>query len=163
MLVGPAGETRLSTLQPKRGSATNDASEFRRAIAPPTRLVTPLPAELVYDIAGKGYTRFRAIVGFDDQLPPERHRPSVRFFVFKDTPDPERLVRVAAGDAGDAAVRIRMDSADPAVFEIHAGQEAVARRSRRLAARDARTGDRAKGLADLFWAIAMQPEFQFIY
>ena len=158
VLVGAAGETRLSTLQPKSGRAKNvqviSGGEPRR-----DALVTPMPAELVYDIAGKGYTRFQAIVGFDDQCLQNDIGPAVRFFVFKDTPDPERLVRV------QSAMPVTPPSAKgrliPIVFEYMLGREPSAQEQK--FAGEMLATDRAKGLADLLWAIAMQPEFQFIY
>jgi hypothetical protein len=188
VLVGAAGETRLSTLEPKRGRATKidvkSGGEIRR-----DAMLTSLPAELTYDIAGKGYTRFRAIVGFDDQCLQNDIGPAVRFFVFNAAPDLERLVRVEPAMPVTPPLSAPFDPslnppanpslnppANPSrnppankdrvistVFEFMLGRS-PSRQEKTLAERML-GGDqvKAEGLADLLWAIAMQPEFQLIY
>jgi hypothetical protein len=167
-LEGAGGETRLSTLEAKRGRATKvevkSGGEIRREA-----MLTPLPAELVYDIAGKGYTRFRAIVGFDDQCLQNDIGPAVRFFVFNTAPDLERLVRVQpampvapplASPFDPSPNKARVIST---VFEFMLDRQ-PSRQEKTLAEKMLGAGQvTAEGLADLLWAIAMQPEFQLIY
>jgi hypothetical protein len=157
VLVGPAGEIRLSTLQPKSGVANATRVNSGDALA------AMLPSELIYDIGGKGYTRFRAIVGFDDRCLQNDIGPSVRFFVFKETPDPERLVRVAPAMpvTPPLTAPFTNDRVISTVFESMLGRPASAQ-EKKLAGEMLAT-DRVKGLADLLWAIAMQAEFQLIY
>jgi hypothetical protein len=126
-------------------------------------LAAALPSELVYDIGGRGYTRFRAIVGFDERCLQNDIGPSVRFFVFKTAPDPERLVRVAPAMPVTPPLTTPFTSGHviSTVFEYMLGRPASAQ-ERKLAGEMLAT-DRVRGLADLLWAIAMQAEFQLIY
>jgi Protein of unknown function (DUF1549)/Protein of unknown function (DUF1553)/Planctomycete cytochrome C len=164
VLVGAGGETRLSTLQPKHGRATKvdvkSGGEIRR-----DAILTALPAELVYDIAGKGYTRFRAIVGFDDQCLQNDIGPAVRFFVFNVGPDLERLVRVqpAMPVTPPLSAPFSTEHVISTVFEFMLDRQPSVR-EKTLAESMLGAGPvKAEGLADLLWAIAMQPEFQLIY
>ena len=43
------------------------------------------------DIEGKGFTRFRARAMIDDKSRTSDISPAVRFFVFNEKPDPDRL------------------------------------------------------------------------
>ena len=167
MLVSPTGETPLNTLTPKSGEAVK-ATVKSGGDVHANVLIAHLPStELVYDIAGLGYTRFKATVGFDDQCLQNDIGPGVRFFVFQEKPDPERLVRV------DPAMPVTPPLAAPfsdselisTVFQYMLDRSPSARENKlaaeTLAANENRT--RAQGLADLLWAVAMQPEFQLIY
>ncbi len=164
VLVGPGGEMRLSTLDPKHGRLTKGEVKFG---GEPRRdaILTAFPAELIYDIKGKGYTRFRAIVGFDDQSLRNDIGPAARFFVFKETPDLERLVRVQGAMPVEPPLsapytRERVIST---VFEFMLNRQ-PSRQERQLAAKMLGDGQvKPEGLADLLWAIAMQPEFQLVY
>ena len=49
---------------------------------PIAALITPLPSQQVIDLDGKGYTRFRATAGVDQQSLPNEINPHVRFLVF---------------------------------------------------------------------------------
>jgi hypothetical protein len=157
VLIGPSGETRLSTLRPKRGVAKVTQVNSGDALA------TPLPSELVYDIGGRGYSRFHAIVGLEERCLQNDIGPSVRFFVFKETPDSERLVRVdpAMPVTPPLVPPFTSDRVVSTVFEYMLGRQPSAQ-ERKLAS-EMLGADRVKGLADLLWAIAMQAEFQFIY
>ena len=57
------------------------------------------PSVLVYDIAGKGFTRFRGVVGLENARADigSTLNPQVRFFVFDAAPDMERLIPPAPG------------------------------------------------------------------
>ena len=166
MLDGPAGQTSLNSLTPKSGRATNavvkSGGEVRTDV-----LITPLPTELVYDIAGKGYTRFRAIVSFDDQCLQNDIGPAVRFFVFKEKPDPERLVRVEPGMpvAPPLSKPFTESQLVSTVFEYMLGR-APSQQEHKLAVETLASNQKSikpEGLADFLWAVAMQPEFQLIY
>jgi hypothetical protein len=160
-LAGPSGVTRLADL-------TGSASLERRPLeikseSFPDALVAPVPARLVYDIAGKGFTRFRATVGVDKSSVRDDIGPRVRFFVFSDEPDPDQLVRVRpetpvpvnrfprAPDALVSHLYLHALSRKPAEGEVRAAREFV-------------EGDKltAGGLQDLLWSVFMSPEFQFI-
>jgi hypothetical protein len=164
VLVGPEGETRLSTLEPKHGRVTKNDVKFGGETRHDA-IVTTFPAELMYDIRGKGYTRFQAIVGFDDQSLHNDIGPSARFFVFKKSPDLERLVRVEPRMPIEPplAAPLNKDRVISTVFEFMLGRQ-PSRQEQKLAGNmlgDAQV--KPEGLADLLWAIAMQPEFQLMY
>jgi len=68
-LVGPSGVTPLSALKPLDASGLrDDHSELRIAGVPETNvpaLRVKLSSVVVYDIAGKGFTRFKAAPGHE--------------------------------------------------------------------------------------------------
>ncbi len=116
--------------------------------------------EIVERIAGKGYTRFRAVVGVEAASIQSDIGPAVRFFVFAEKPDFERLARVEpetptgapkgpfAGDALVSRVFLHALGREPQSAERRLAKELLANEG---------------GLADLMWCVAMLPEFQLIY
>lgn len=120
------------------------------------------PSEFVLDIEGKGYTRFRAIVGVEEESLASDISPRIRFFVFPAAPDMERLVRVT----GDVPVDpphgpFTAESLTERIYRHALGRrpndgEAI------LARRLLSGGNRPDGLADLLWCVTMLPEFQVI-
>ena len=159
-LVGPAGATRLSQLA-TGGSVEHRPIQIKSETFADT-LVTPVPSRLVYDIAGKGYTRFRATVGVDKSSVRDDIGPRVRFFVFSEEPDPDQLVRV------------KPETPLPAPNFPHGADGLIALLYRSALSRDPDPGElrtaRAflspkptrDGLQDLLWSVFMSPEFQFI-
>jgi hypothetical protein len=128
------------------------------------------PSVVVYDVAGKGFTRFRGIIGLEN---PQSEigstlNPQIRFFVFNAEPNVERLVPPAPGpplpapspvtDAGQAIDRVFWHALGrpPSAAERGVAADAL---------RDPSRGSRPspQGLADLLWAVTMKPEFQLIY
>ena len=130
---------------------------------PAAALITPLPSQQVIDIAGKGYTHFRATAGVDQQSLPNEINPHVRFMVFTQQPDPHRLVRVE----GEPPVPVSTQTAagDKLIAQIY--RYALARdplpAERRVAKEFLKERRPAEGLQDLLWAIFLSPEFQYIY
>ena len=49
---------------------------------------------MVWNIAGKGFTRFRAQAAIDERSRKSDIGPAVRFFVFTEKPNPDRLIRL---------------------------------------------------------------------
>ncbi len=124
------------------------------------------PSQLVYDISGKGLTRLRGFVNIENTEVTSDINPQIRFLIFKDQPDPERLTPVAS------------EAPLPALPVLHTPSEAVDRVFRyalgrppspaeRHASLEAITGPAGtispEGLADLLWAVLVKPEFQLIY
>jgi hypothetical protein len=166
--VGPAGVTPLASVTPMDGSGLRTGSgPIAVTGAPAATAATAVtggtagsgsaaggirvknPSVVVYDVAGKGFTRFRGIIGLEN---PQSEigstlNPQIRFFVFNAEPNVERLVPPAPGpplpapspvtDAGQAIDR---------VFWHALGRPPS-----------------PQGLADLLWAVTMKPEFQLIY
>ncbi|MSV28463.1 MAG: DUF1549 domain-containing protein [Bryobacterales bacterium] len=116
--------------------------------------------EIVHRIGGKGYTRFRAVVGVEAASIQSDIGPDVRFFVFSGKPDFERLVRVEPETpTGAPKGPFEGDALVSRVYSHALGREPQAaerRLARELLANEG-------GLADLIWCVTMLPEFQLIY
>jgi hypothetical protein len=164
-LEGASGTTPLSSLTPR------DNAGLRRGSGPSLDGVrVKNPSVLVYDIAGKGFTRFRAVAGIEN--PKEQIgstlNPQIRFYVFDTEPDMEHLIPPAPGmPLPPAPVVTTTTAAIDRVFWSAVGRapSAAERRAAEEALRDPSRGTRpsAQGLADLLWAVTMKPEFQLIY
>jgi hypothetical protein len=128
------------------------------------------PSRLVFDIGGKGFTRFYGMVGFENSAGEigSTLNPQVRFFVFDGEPDPERVVPPVPGSPLPARPPLEtVDAAIDHVFWSALGRSPSAeeRRIAEAALRDPEHPGRPspEGLADLLWAVMMKPEFQLIY
>jgi hypothetical protein len=129
-LIGPSGSTRLADAAPGA-----------------------VPSERVYNLAGKGYTRFRAVALVDDRSKQSDINPRVRFFVFDQPPDPEQLVRAPFAGQGAALSLPRLYrhvyGRDPNPAELRIAREFLA--------------EGAEGLEDLLWSLFLSPEFQYLH
>jgi hypothetical protein len=170
-LVGPSGATPLSSLEPEDPSGIRAGSDpIAVAGANGSGVRVKNPSVLVYDIAGKGFTRFRGIIGIENRTSDigSTLNPQIRFYVFDAAPDMDGLLPPASGTPMPgppalSSVRAIVDR----VF-IHAlGREPSAeeRSIAEAALRDPSGGAKpsADGLADLLWALLMKPEFELIY
>jgi hypothetical protein len=121
-----------------------------------------LPSEQVFDIAGKGYTRFQATVGVEESCLASDINPRVRFFAFREKPDMERLLRAKA----ETPVPPPPGTFTTASLIARLYQHALGRAAtpaEQAVARDllgAKPG--VDGLADLIWALTALPEFQLL-
>jgi hypothetical protein len=159
-LSGPGGSVKLADLPVKAAPERRTLQIKEEAF--PNAMIAPVPSRLVYDIEGKGYTRFRATAGVDRSSVRDDIGPRVRFFVFREEPDPEQLVRVnpnapfpapefpLSTDALIARVYRCAVARDPAAAELAAAREFL------------RPAPTAEGLQDLLWSVFLSPEFQFI-
>ncbi len=180
---GPAGRTELADLKPE-----NPAGIRTGSVAPPLQpvILTPgasppvsfgldgdgvkvkAPSRVVYDITGKGFTRFYGLIGVENKVISSDLSPDLRFMIFDHEPDTERLTPVTPGSpvAPPPALKTSKDVVDR-VFRYALGRApSSAERDAALSALfDAGHPDRvsAEGLADLLWAVLMKPEFQLIY
>jgi hypothetical protein len=126
------------------------------------------PSRLVYDIAGRGFARFKGIVGLEHQSALSQGETVLgRFLIFDIEPDMDRLVPPAPGTPLPPPPRFR--SAGEVVDWIfwYALGRAASSEERSIAEsalRDSSRSDRlsAEGLADLLWSIVMKPEFQLV-
>ena len=144
--------------QPSSQVANDDAVRVR----PPSRLV--------YDLAGRGFTRFRGSIALDNPRSEigATLNPAVRFFVFDVEPNMDRLLPPSPQPplAPGSPITTVAEAVDR-VF-LHALGRAPSPVERRLAASAIADPARpeqvsADGLADLLWALMMMPEFQLIY
>ena len=129
------------------------------------------PSRLVYDISGRGFTRFRGSIALDNPRSEigSTLNPAVRFFVFDGraqhgSPAAAGAAAAAAGRA-DARDRRAKPSTACSCTRSAARPRLAERRLAVSAISDpARAGrPSADGLADLLWALLMKPEFQLIY
>ena len=164
LLVGDTGSVPLSSLAPR------DAAGLRAGERDPGGGVrVKNPSALVYDIAGKGFTRLRGRI-FSDNATAEigsTLNPQLRFYVFDKAPNVEMLIPPVPGTPLPAPPPVTtIDGAIDRVFGYALGRapSAAERRSAQAALQRSGGGPRpsAEGLADLLWAITMTPEFQFI-
>ena len=162
-LVGPNGATPVSSLKPRESSGLRAATD-RSAGGLPVKT----PSTVMYDISGMGYTRLRGEVRLENRTITSDISPQIRFFIFLQQPNMERLTPVApetplpAGPALKTAAEV-VDR----VFWYALGRAPsdAERRVSQEALTDPGHPDRlsADGLADLLWAVMMKPEFQLVY
>ena len=128
------------------------------------------PSRLVYDIAGRGFARFRGSIALDNPRSEigATLNPAVRFYVFDVEPNMDRLLPPSTQlPLAPGPPLTTVAEAVDRVF-LHALGRAPSPVERRLAASAIADPARpeqvsADGLADLLWALMMMPEFQLIY
>jgi hypothetical protein len=123
---------------------------------PGTRLVVP--------IGGLGYVRMRGRVALDDRSTSDDIEGAVRFFVFGEQPDRERLVRVSGPPPAPAPPPL--GSVDEAGERLYL--QLLARKPNPAEARIVKNyfagGKLAPAaLEDLLWSLLLHPEFQYLY
>lgn len=161
-LAGPKGKTRVADLpsisKPKAGALTADKVKHDGAI------LAPVGALIMYPIEGLGFTRLTGAAGVDDNARSSDINPNVRFFVFTEKPDLERLLRVS----GEPPIANPEPSRDPKVLIDELFWEALSRQpnpreaeiAMKLLARDGKLTE--GGLADFIWSLILHPEFQYV-
>ncbi len=191
---GPNGRTELADLKPEDGSGLRVPPIASPVTAPPppppVRValslnagITPppvsfaldgdgvrvkTPSRLVYDISGKGFTRFYGFVGVENKAITSDLGPHVRFMIFDREPDLERLTPITSETPLPAppALTTSRDVVER-VFRYALGRapSGAERDAAQSALFSAAHPDQvsAEGLADLLWAVLMKPEFQLIY
>jgi hypothetical protein len=147
-----------------------DGSGVRGAAATATRLPVKNDSRLVYDIAGRGFTRLRGALDLDNDRAEvgSTLNPSLRFFVFATEPNMNRLLPPSPEPPMPAAAPV---TTVPAIVDrifwsaLGRAPSAAERRTAEAAIADpARPGKASAGaVADLLWAVLMKPEFQLIY
>jgi mono/diheme cytochrome c family protein len=170
-LIGPNGSTPLSALKPVESSGLRDdvspitITGVSEKDVPAIRV--KLSSVLVYDIAGKGFTRFKGAPGHEALPLSQGESVLARFFVFDQKPGMDRLVPpnpempLPAGPV----VRTAAEAVDRVYwYALGRAPSAAERRVAEAALRDpARPSNpSADGLADLLWSVMMTPEFQLI-
>jgi len=160
---GPQGAVPLASLKPLDPSGLRDSTADS---ADGVRV--KFPSMLVYDIAGKGFTTFRGQVGIENREITSELNPRLRFFVFEQEPNLERLTPVAPETPLPPGPEIK--TARQAVDRVFWYALGRAPSPQERAAAEAAVSDpahparpSAEGLADLLWAVLMKPEFQLIY
>ena len=159
-LIGPGGTVvRLSSLRP----IENGELRTSEAVGDSVRVKTP--SRLVFDIESKGFTKMRGEVAIENKEITSDLNPQIRFLIFEQEPNMERLTPVLADTPlPPPAVLDGAKQVVDRVFEYALGR-APSTAERRTADNALRSSDHpsAEGLADLLWAILMTPEFQLIH
>lgn len=160
-LEGPAGKVALSSLKTQSKFKQTTFTLFKDKLQLPV-LTAPIPNEIVFDIAGQGYTRFRATLAMDERVNDSEISAAIRAFVF-DEPANERKLVAVKGDTPLPRPR-PVSGAAQNVTQLY--RHALGRLP---TADEARVGigligekPTRPGLEDLLWALLMSPEFQFI-
>ncbi len=158
--IGPNGETPLSALKPADETGLRDGKS-------PTSLPVKFPSVLVYDIAGRGFTRLRGTPGMEDVPLVQGENVRARFFVFDQRPSMDRLVPPDAATPLEEAKALK--TIPQVVDRVYwyalsrapsVGERRVAESALEESAHPGHPS--ADGLADLLWAVLMTPEFQLI-
>lgn len=157
-LSGPGGSARLADLLP---DAPRKAIQPRNAPAGEA-VIGPVPSRMTVDLAGKSFTRFRAAVAVDQSCLISEINPRVRFFVFREEPDPRLLVRIMGDPPAPRAWK--PETVEQTIDMLY--RHAVSRPpqpAESTAARDFFNGKlSADGLEDLLWSVFLSPEFEYI-
>src|SRR5262245_4917919 len=171
-LIGADGvATPLSTLVPVDGSAVRSGSGEavidNQAFQSAVRVKTP--SRLVYDITGRGFVRFRGVVGLEHVSRLAQGETILgRFLIFGTEPDMDRLVPPTP--ATPLPPGPRLTRATDVVDRIYwyalgrapsADERAIALEALVDATRPGRVSP--EGVADLLWAVMVKPEFQLIF
>jgi putative membrane-bound dehydrogenase-like protein len=129
VLVGANGETKLGELKAKSTSTgwgnlginkNAGGGEMKIGGKPVTGFGVHAPSLLVYDIEGKGFTRFKAKGGVDNGGTDQNGGTSVQFYVFTEKPP----AMLTSGGEGGAGARGVAPEDSVAMMEIAEGTEA---------------------------------------
>lgn len=173
VLQGPDGKVALSSLKPvesdglRQGAGPIQIDGVQRG-GKHDAVRVKLASLVVYDLSGRGFTRFHAAPGFEPMALAQGENVKARFFVFDKQPDMDRLVPPLPGMPIAPASPVKtVKEATDWVFAYALGR-APSPAERRIAEATitdpAHPGQiSADGLADLLWAVLMKPEFQLIY
>ncbi len=168
-LIGPGGTIPLSSLTPAEGALRADDGPLRVPDSRGGGIRVGNPSVVVYDVAGRGFTRFRGAIGVENARADigSTLNPALRFYVFDVAPNPDRLLPAKPGaPLPPPAPVTTVDATVERVFRHALGRapRAGERSLAESALRPANGGDRPSpdGLADLLWAVLMTPEFQIL-
>ena len=161
-LVSAAGAVPLASLTPR------DTKGIRHDDSPATGVQVTNPSTLIYDIAGRNFTRFRGRMAIENAVSDigSTLNPALRFYVFDASPDMDRLIPPSPAVPMPAPpVPRTFDAAIKWVFWYALGRAptpAEWQLARNTLRQSGNARPSADGLADLLWAVTMTPEFQFI-
>lgn len=122
------------------------------------------PSLLHWNIAGKGYTRFRAQAVIDERSRQQSDiSPALRFFVFTEKPDADELIRIQGEPPSTVPHKTWTSDALADRLYTHLLSRRPTDAERDLAVQAlGREKPSADGVEDLLWALMMSPEFQYI-
>jgi hypothetical protein len=160
--MGPKGPVRVADLttlaKPAVAALKTEGAVHEGA------LITPVGSLIMYPIEGLGLTRLTGEVGIDDGARSSDINPRVRFFIFTEKPDRERLLRVS----GEPPTPVPAPERDARKLVERLYRQALSRGPNEQEMKIARellaNGGKvtAGGLEDLIWSLIMHPEFQYV-
>lgn len=153
-LTGPGGSVPLTATNGKAMQKEGETAV----------LAAPVPSRLRFAVPEGGYTTLRGSAVIDERSKQSDISPALRFFVFTEEPDPEHLIRIEgaipapmpptdwSSDALTDYLYLHLLARRPTPAERSIALEMLGGRKPALA-----------GVEDLFWALLVSPEFQFIH
>jgi len=122
-------------------------------------IIAPVGELVLYPIEGLGLKHLTGAVGIDDNARTSDINPNVRFFVFTQKPDLERLLRVS----GDPPAPLPKPMRDTNALIDQLFWQALSRKATpREQAVAMKLLAKQGGLEDLIWSLIMHPEFQYV-
>ena len=155
--LGPKGPVKIAGLttlaKPTRGPMTFENAKRDDVLG------MPVGALVMYPIEGMGLTRLTGSVGIDDNARGSDINPNVRFFVFTEKPDRDRLLRIS----GEPPAPIPPVIKDQTALIDRLFWAALSRgpNPQETAVAKEFLGKQG-GLEDLLWSLVMHPEFQYV-
>jgi hypothetical protein len=155
--AGPNGQVRIADL-PTLSKIARSTLTFEKTKRDDV-LVIPVGRPIMYPIEGLGLTRLTGSVGIDDNAKSSDINPNVRFFIFTEKPDRERLLRISGTTPAPLPPKLKQQKALidnlfwAALSRPPNAQEGLVANQFLL---------KPGGLEDLLWSLAMHPEFQYV-
>jgi hypothetical protein len=155
--VGPKGPVKIAELttlaKVTRGPVAFGTAKHEDAI------VAPVDALVMFPIEGLGLTSLTGAVGVDEKSQSSDINPNVRFFVFIEKPDRDRLLRVSGEPPAPLPTVVKDRKALVERLFWSALSRSPNSKEQAVAAEFLGTQG---GLEDLIWSLAMHPEFQYV-
>jgi mono/diheme cytochrome c family protein len=170
VLIGPGGSTPLAALKPRDTSGLREDTAQGPVNNPEGHVPAvrvKLNSVIVYDIAGKGFTRFQGAPGHEPSSLSQGETVLARFFVFDKQPSLDRLVPPLPETPlpPGPMLKTAAETVDRVYwYALGRAPLPAERRVAEAALRGSSSNGKlsADGLADLLWALMMTPEFQLI-
>lgn len=160
----------LKSLKPVEGSGVREGNGAVQVagVNGESAIRVKLASVLVYDLAGKHFTRLHGTPGFENMQLALGESVRARFFVFDHQPSMDRLVPPLPGTPlPPGSVLKSTKDVEDRVFQYALGRDpSPAERSivdEVLQSPAHPDVSSPEGLADLLWAVLMKPEFQLIH
>ncbi len=153
-LVGPNGSVPVA--------ASNGTLRQKEGEVPV--VTASIPSRQRFAVPAGRFTRLRGSAVIDERSKQSDISPALRFFVFTEKPDAEHLIRIE-GEPPSPLPPTSWTSramADYLYLHLLARRPTATEKALALEILGAKTPARA-GVEDLFWALVVSPEFQFIH
>jgi hypothetical protein len=160
-LVSATATTKLATIRTtKRAAVAGPLTPNKQPAV--EALISGVPNELVYDLKGQNFKRFRATIAIDSKSLTSEISPAIRAFVFTEEPNRRQMINVTGEPPVDRPPALATTAALITRVYRHAlGRDPSAQESA-IAAKIVGEKPTAQGLEDLLWSILLSPEFQYV-